>query len=147
MAKASAWDIGSELALGVAKLGRPGHRTYEQIVADYGEHRRESDLALIHEYHDAMYGRPHCPWSKGFRELLNMGPEESGEELAGEDEEPPGQSEVVDVAVIAGRELTAMLFRRQLAGLFTSAEQGGLAGVRAYVVDQLGYPPGAVSDP
>jgi hypothetical protein len=146
MVKASAWDIGSELASGVAKLGRPGHRTYEQVVADYGEHRSEADLALIHEYHQAMYGRRHCSWSEGFRELLNMAPEESDEQIAGDDDEPPGDDEPTDTAVVEGGALFAMMVRRQLAGLFTSAERDGLAGIRAYV-GQLGYPPGAVSEP
>jgi hypothetical protein len=147
MAKESAWDIGSELASGVAKLGRPGHRTYEQVVADYDADRREADLKLIHEYHEAMYGRRHCSWSEGFRELLNMGPEESDEELAGEDEEPPGEDEVTDLAVIEGRALYTMLVRRQVPVLLEHAERDGIEGIRAYVVGKLGYPPGSVMEP
>jgi hypothetical protein len=143
MAKEAAWDIGSELALGGAKLGRPGQRTYEQIVGDYGQAGDAGDLALIHEYHEAIYGRRHCSWSEGFRELLSLPVEEADEELAGEDEEPDGPSAPVDVAVIAGHVVYAMLLRCEVAGLLDSAERRRWAGVRDYVV-KLGYPPGAV---
>lgn len=147
MAKETAWDIGSELASGVAKLGRPGHRTYEQIVADYGQSADPADLALIHEYHEVMYGRRHCSWSEGFRELLKMGPEPTDEELAGDDEEPPGDGEPADVAVIAEGPHLAMFYRGQVPHMLTAAERGGLDAIRAYVVGQLGYPPGSVSEP
>jgi Replication protein len=146
LAKESAWGIGDELARGDVKLGKLGGRTYEQIVADFGRTGDSHDLALIHEYHDAMYGRRQCSWSEGFRELLHMAPEQPDEELAGEDEEPAGQAEVTDVAVITGRVLYTMLMRRQVASLLDTAERDGLPGVRA-LVGQLGYPPESVLTP
>jgi hypothetical protein len=146
LAKESAWGIGDELARGDLKLGKLGGRTYEQIVADFGRTGDQVDLALIREYHGALYGRRQCSWSEGFRELLHMAPEQPDEDLAGEDEEPAGQAEVTDVAVITGRVLYTMLMRRQVASLLDAAERDGLPGVRALVA-QLGYPPGSVLAP
>lgn len=138
LAKASAWGIGDEIARGDLKLGRQAGRTYEQIVADYDDTRSAADLALIREYHDGLWGRRQFAWSRGFRELLGMGPEQSDEDLADEDqaELAAGQS---DVAVIDGRTYWVMLRRRQVGALLDCAEKGGLERVRAYVVDTLGF--------
>src|SRR5262249_47442311 len=64
-------------------------------------------------------------------------------ELAAEDESPEDE----DIAVIDGRVYYTMLRRRQVGALLDCAESGGIAKVYAYVVDTLGYPPGAVTAP
>jgi Replication protein len=145
LAKESAWDIGDELAKGHVKVGKLGGRAYEQIVADFAESPGQRDMALIHEYHDALYGRRRFSWSAGFRDLLHLGPEPSDEDLAGDDE-PPGQEPITDVAVISGSVLYTMLRRRQAAGLLAAAATGGYVAVATYVV-RLGYSPECVWPP
>jgi hypothetical protein len=140
LAKASAWGVGDEIARGDLKLGRTPGRTYEQIVADYDQARNAQDLVLIREHHAALWGRRQFSWSRGFRELLGMAPEQTDEQLAGDGE----SQEEEDIAVIDGRAYYTMLRRRQVGGLLDCAESGGFSKVYAYVVDTLGYPPGAV---
>jgi Replication protein len=138
LAKATAWGVGDEIARADLKLGRQAGRTYEQIVGDYDESRRAADLALIREYHDGLWGRRQFSWSQGFRELLHLAPEQTDEELAGEDTQEPAVDEH-DVVGIDGRTYWVMLRRRQVGALLDCAEQGGLERVRAYVVDTLGF--------
>jgi hypothetical protein len=138
LAKADAWGIGDEIARSDLKLGKTHGRSYEQIVGDYDDKLDDGDLALIREYHQVMHGRRLFSWSEGFRELLGLAPEVSDEELAAEE---PDDAE--DLAVIDGRVLYAMQRRRQLAGLLTEAERGGVQGICGYVA-RLGYPPGSV---
>jgi hypothetical protein len=139
LAKQSAWGIGDELARLDLKQGKTG-RTYERIVADYDEHRRESDLALIHEHHEALYGRRHFSWSQGFRELLGMKVEQTDEEAAAD------PAEADDVAGMDGRTYYTMLRRQQVPGLLEVADRGDYVGVRVYVAG-LGYSPDAVWAP
>jgi hypothetical protein len=143
LAKASAWDVGDEIARGDLKLGRFGGRTYEQILADYDQAPNAVDLALIREHHDALWGRRQFSWSRGFRELLGMAPELDDDQAAAEVESPDDE----EIAVIDGRAYYTMLRRRQVGALLGCAETGGLAKVYAYVVDTLGYPPGSVVAP
>jgi hypothetical protein len=140
MAKETAWDIGSELALGSVKLGRrEGQRTYEQVVVDYADRGDQVDLTLIREYHDAIYGKRHCSWSEGFRELLGLAAEQSDEELAEAD------SDGDTVAAVDGRAYYRMLRRCQVPGLLAAAERGGVEAMRGYV-RKLGYPPDCVAE-
>jgi hypothetical protein len=143
LAKASAWDIGDEIARGDLKLGRLAGRTYEQILADYDCAPNPVDLALIREHHAALWGRRQFSWSRGFRELLGMAPELGDDQAAAEVE----SLEDEQIAVIDGRAYYTMLRRRQVGPLLGCAETGGLPKVYAYVVDTLGYPPGSVVAP
>lgn len=143
LAKSGAWNIGQEIARGDLKVGKGHGRTYEQIVADYdADPNRGADLALIREYHRAMYGHRLFSWSEGFRELLGMAPEKSDEDLAVD--EP---SEADDLAVADGRVLYTLQRRRQLADMLREAELGGLPAIYEFIVTKLGYPPGSVVAP
>jgi hypothetical protein len=143
LAKASAWGVGDEIARGDLKLGRLAGRTYEQILTDYDQAPNPADLALIREHHGALWGRRQFSWSRGFRELLGMAPELDDDQAAAEVESPEDE----EIAVIDGRAYYTMLRRRQVGALLGCAETGGLAKIRAYVVDTLGYPPGSVVEP
>jgi Replication protein len=143
LAKQSAWGIGDELARLDLKQGNAG-RTYEQIVADYDDHQRESDLALIHEHHEALYGRRHFSWSQGFRELLGMVDEQTDEEADADSAADPEEAD--DVAGMDGRTYYTMLRRHQVPGLLAVADHGDYVGVRAYVIG-LGYRLDAVWEP
>lgn len=168
MAKSSAWTIGAELVRPDLKRGKG--RTYEQIVIDYDaavlevkalwkrrqygervtlddiapvQERADRDLALIREYHDAMYGRRRHSWSEGFRELVGLAKQEARDEDVAA-AEPRGGS---PVAFIDGKVYYTMLRRRQVATMLAAAERDGIEGIRVYVIDELGYPPSRITDP
>jgi len=79
-------SVGNELARGDMKRGRDGHRTPFQIIDDYAEHGYAADLALWHEYENAMPGHQAITWSKGLKQLLAV-TERTDEEIVEAEED------------------------------------------------------------
>lgn len=105
------WGFAGELARPATKTGWSG-RTSWQLLED--AHRGDSAAAeLWQEFALAFKGRRQLFWSRGLRELLELGDLFSDEELAELEPEPDG--DVVDVINI-GAELWAQICRAERRG-------------------------------
>lgn len=108
-----AFKMALELVEPGTKRARPGHRTPWQIAADYAAHRRESDAALWRNYCAGMRGAQMQHWSRGLREAVALGAEETEREIVKGQQMP--EDEVVAVlepsacAVLAARGAAAFL--------------------------------------
>lgn len=81
------WDVGHEITKQVVKKGAQGeNRTPMQILYDYGE-GDELSGRIWKTYAMAFKGRNQLVWSKGLRERLKLGIEQSDLEIA--EETPP----------------------------------------------------------
>lgn len=76
--------VGWELAGGMGKLGRRENRTPFQILADIVTHGDADDLARWFVFEQSSKGRRQITWSHGFRDLLDLPPEKTDEEIAAE---------------------------------------------------------------
>jgi hypothetical protein len=83
---AAKWGLESEVTKGHIKAGRMGHFTPWDLLRAIGKGISEFEL-LFKEYAKAFKGRHQLEWSRGLRELLAMGKEESDADLSGRLEE------------------------------------------------------------
>lgn len=84
------WGLESELTKHVVKDGRGASRTPMGILADFLEGGDLEDAELFGHYARAMKGAKQLTWSRGLRELLGLGLEQTDEELAEADEAQAG---------------------------------------------------------
>lgn len=125
------WGIESEVTKSHIKHARGGNYGPFDMLQEYSEGKEEfSDL--FREYAKAFHGKKQLHWSKGMRELVGIGSEESDEELAGKIEED---------AVFLGS-LDRFLWSRVLAAdkrgeLLEVAAAKGWEGVLDFIADLL----------
>jgi hypothetical protein len=74
-----------ELARGDLKQARSGNRTPFQVLSAFQEWGDADDLDLWTEWEKASHGRRQMTWSRGMRELLQLGVEKSDEQVAAEE--------------------------------------------------------------
>jgi len=74
--KQSSWTIVHELTKQPVKVGRRGGRTPYELLIDYGGGDKQSG-ALFVEYASAFKGSSQLQWSRGLRDLLGIGKEQS----------------------------------------------------------------------
>lgn len=78
--------LAREATMGAAKQGKgSGHRTPFQIARDFLDTGDLDDLALWHEWERTSKGRRQLTWSKGMRELADLGDERTDEEIAADE--------------------------------------------------------------
>ena len=83
---AAKWGLESEVTKGHIKAGRDGNFSPWDLLRAIGKGIKEFQ-PLFQEYAKAFKGRHQLEWSKGLRDLLMMGKEESDGDLAGKVEE------------------------------------------------------------
>lgn len=83
-AKLQAVSISKEAALGQMKEGHGDHRAPFQILASAMQ-GNEKDLRLWRAWENCSRGHRQMSWSKGLRELFDIEPEKTDEELVNED--------------------------------------------------------------
>jgi len=86
---AAKWGMDSELAKSPAKIAKGDHYTPFQILLESAkglDQEKKFDQLFV-EYAHAMKGKRQLVWSKGARELFDLGQEISDQELAEKEEE------------------------------------------------------------
>jgi hypothetical protein len=123
-------QLAIEVTHGGSKRGRAKtSRTPFQILADFQETGDADDLDLWHEWEQGSHGRRQIGWSAGIRELAGLAAEEmTDEEIA---EQELGDSDVMSIPAESWSVL-----RREQVELLIAAEDGGLAGARAWLDDR-----------
>ncbi len=82
--------LADELASGLYKQAREGHRTPLQLLQDAAEGDLEAEALWI-EYYSATFRRRRLTWSQGLRKRYCPNPERSDAEIAAADEALPGE--------------------------------------------------------
>jgi hypothetical protein len=90
-----AFKMALELVEAGTKRGRPGHRTPWQIAADYAAHGRDSDAVIWRSYTHGMRGAQMHHWSRGLREAIGLGAEDTEQDIVNGEQLP--DDEVVAV--------------------------------------------------
>jgi hypothetical protein len=138
-------SVGNEMARGDLKTAGHGHRTPFEILADLERFGLVSDRDLWAEYEQVMRGKQAIVWSRGYREILGMDPEQTDEEIAAA--ERGGHA----VAVLSGETWNAVTTARRTmvpwsdspirvhTALLEAAERGGLWAVNE-ILAHLGIP-------
>lgn len=139
--------LGLELAATLTKSARTGgSRTIWQVAADLIEHGDRADLALWHEYRDAIRGRHLLQWSAGLRDAVGLGVERTDQEVV------DGEAgDEVCVAVIDRQDWRRVIEVPDLpVALLEAAERGGFVAVDELLRERVGArarpPPGAACE-
>jgi hypothetical protein len=123
------WGVDSEIAKAGRKVSRKGGRSPWQLLAD----ARDGDVRarwLFKDYAAAMKGARHLTWSVGLRDLYLDEPELSDEELARMDEPNNGDAQIIVFRKMVWWRLVRAAV---VADVLTAAEEGGRAGVLAFL--------------
>ena len=126
------WGLESELTKHVVKDGRGSSRTPMGILADFLEGGDLEDAALFSTYASAMKGSRQLVWSRGLRDLLGLGEEQTDEELAAADEQQLEDLELEPIASDLWRLVVKYDVRGQLLAL-TSRTQGDQEAVSGFL--------------
>lgn len=102
----SAESLGRELFSNWSKDARGVHRTVPvwRLIEEFAETGDLGLLELWHEYEKGSHGRRQMGWTKGLRELMNLGPEKSDEEIAAEE---AGDRDLVQISAAGWRRVLA----------------------------------------
>jgi len=90
--KYEGWNVASEITKQVSKMGKQGGRTPTQLLYDYVANDDFQAGEAWKIYAHALKGKNQLVWSRGMRELLGIGKEQTDEQIA--ETEPP-ESEVI----------------------------------------------------
>lgn len=85
--KVGNWTVEHELTKQSVKQGKRKGRTPAQILIDYAADGTIDDADLFREYAKLTYRKNQLYWSKGLRQLLELGEERTDDELMDEKEE------------------------------------------------------------
>lgn len=150
LTKSTDWgdSVAREIAWGQAKHARSvGGRTPFQLLDSLIATGDAEDLLLWQEYASASTGRRQLTWSRGIRDLLNLGQESTDEEIADEELE----DETADVIRISSSDWWSLSARGEvIAALLDALELHGALYVRDMLWDMgvradLVGPPGGSS--
>lgn len=83
--RTAAQRAGWEIAGAAGKKASMGNRTPFQILADVVMAGDADDLAIWHEWEAASHGRRQLTWSAGLRDFLEMGQEQTDDDIVEED--------------------------------------------------------------
>lgn len=86
--KVGNWTVEHELTKQTVKTGKQRGRTPAQILVDYATDGLIEDADLFREYGLFTKRKNQLYWSRGLRQLLELGEEKSDDELMDEHEEP-----------------------------------------------------------
>lgn len=78
-------DLASEATMGAFKQAKGKNRTPFQIARAFLDTGDMADLDLWHEWERVSRGRRQLTWSKGMRDLADLGEERSDEDIAAEE--------------------------------------------------------------
>jgi len=124
---AAKWGLESEVTKGHIKAGRDGNFSPWDLLRAIGKGINEFQ-PLFQEYAKAFKGRHQLEWSKGLRELLEVGKEESDADLAGRLEED------AEFLGLIGPEVWALVLSREKRGeLLEVAYREGWPGVLTFI--------------
>lgn len=123
--------LAAEATMGAFKQAKGQNRTPFQIARAFLTTGDMTDLALWHEWEKVSKGRRQLTWSKGMRELAELGAERSDEDIAAEEI----GSSADDVLLLPGE--TWREVRREATRLLDLVETGGRAALVAHL-DTLG---------
>lgn len=124
---AAKWGLESEVTKGHTKAGRDGNYSPWDLLRAIGKGVTEWE-GLFREYAKAFKGRHQLEWSKGLRELLEVGKEESDADLAGALEDD------AEFLGLIGPEVWALVLSREKRGeLLEVAYREGWPGVLTFI--------------
>jgi hypothetical protein len=123
--------IGLEVVYSQGKRARSSLSTQTPwALLDGVEQGDAASLGMWHEWERGSHNRQQLRWSKGLRELLAVGSEQSDEDIASE-EHGSQDDDLVHITGAGWRRLIEV--PADLAGLLTAVERGGLRAARAFL--------------
>jgi hypothetical protein len=129
----TAESLGRELFASASKQARTDHATRPvwRLIEEFAETGDLGLLELWHEYERGSHGRQQMAWSKGLRELLALGPEQTDEEIAAEE---VGDRDLVQISRDGWRQvLAASWLPSQILDLM---ESDGIAAVCRFLTTE-----------
>jgi hypothetical protein len=143
LAKSTAYgaaeSLGRELMGTWTKKARGTHATEPawRLAEQFGTTGDMELLELWHEYERGSKGRRQCTWSRGLRQLLDLGAEQTDEAIAAEQ---AGDTDLVQITSDGWESVLAA--RWPASRILDAVEAGGVAGLRQFLdahgVDYLG---------
>lgn len=123
-------SLGRELMGSWSKNARGVHSTEPawRLAEDFGSTGDLDLLDLWHEYEKATKGRRQMTWSRGLRDLLDIGAEQTDEEVA---EEVQGDEDLVRIT--ADGWAAVLMLREPTCRILQAVETDGITGLRAYL--------------
>ncbi len=125
--KGTGWTAAHEVAKANVKRSRGGRSPWE-LLAAYNDGDRQAG-ALFREYAAAVKGRRQLTFSRGLRDRLGIGAEQSDQALAEEEREP-----AVEVCRLTWAEFKELVRQRKRAQLLAVADSGRPEWVQGYLV-------------
>lgn len=126
---AAKWGVDLEMTKAHCKVGREGNLTPWDLLRAIKDGKTDRDYrALFNEYAHGFRGRHQLEWSKGLRDLLGLGVEETDQEIAAKVEE-----EAVFLGRLSPFQWKAVLAKDRRAELLQVASTGGWTAVVQFI--------------
>lgn len=126
---AAKWGLDLEMTKAHCKVGREGSLTPWDLLRAIKDGKQDQDYAsLFNEYAAGFRGRHQLEWSRGLRDLLDLGEEETDEEIAAKVE-----SEAVRLGSLTIPQWRAILAEEKRGELLEVASTGGWSAVIDFI--------------